>query len=138
MNARTIAARDIRPGDMLDLFGDKYADPHSSPALGLEFENSVTESVAFEKGKRGSVDCCVIYGSGINFACPPDHQVAYAGRDPSWPLQTREEAVADIHSDGYRHTAGNSYAKLRRNGRGMDWAELRSNDEGDHWIVHIN
>jgi hypothetical protein len=131
-----ILARDVRPGDKLDLFGDPYADPQSDPANGLEFEYSLTESVAFEKGKRGSVDCVVLYGTGINVACPPDHAIPYGGRDPAWPVQTWQEARADL-PEGYCHTAGNRFAKLRERGRGMDLAEIRQNAEGDHWIVYI-
>lgn len=133
-NLPKILARDVRPGDMLDLFGDSYADPQSDPSLGLEFEYSVTESVAFEKGKRGSTDCVVLYGSGRNFACPPDYGIPYAGRDESWPVMTWQEARADLEN-GYVHTAGDNFAKL--NGSGMDHATIRHNDAGDHWIVYL-
>lgn len=135
-NLPKIRAADVRPGDMLDLFGDPYADPHSDPANALEFEYSLTESVAFEKGKRGSVDCCVIYGSGINFACPPDHLIPYGGRDPQWPVMTWQEARAELEP-GYVHTAGDNFAKLRERGRGMDHATIRHNEAGDHWPVYL-
>lgn len=134
-NLPKVLARDVRPGDMLDLFGDPYADPQSDPAHGLEFEYSLTESVAFEKGKRGSVDCVVIYGGGVNFACPPDHAIPYGGRDPSYPVQTWQEARADLET-GYVHTAGDNFAKLTGRGK-MDHATIRHNEAGDHWIVYL-
>lgn len=72
-DTRPIAARDVAEGMALDLYGDKYADPHRDPGKALEFEFALVEGTEFEKGRRGSTDCVVIYTGAVNFACPPDH-----------------------------------------------------------------
>lgn len=50
--------------------------------------------------------------------------------------KTWQEARAEIEP-GYVHTAGNSFAKLRERGRGMDWAEIRRDEAGDHTVVYL-
>lgn len=126
-----IKASDVRPGDMLDLYGDAYADPDKDPGEGLEYEYALVEGV---RHVRGSV---TILTNAVNFTCPDSHEIGYGGRDESWPDMTRDEVARDLHSDGYRHTAGNRYAKLAGK-RGMLWAEIRSNEAGEHWPVYLD
>ncbi len=97
-----IKARHIMVGDRLDLYGDKYADPNSDPALALEFEFAEVEGVELEEGNRykGSVDCVVISTGAINFACPADHEIEVSG-EGGLPLFYECGICDHIHVPGY-------------------------------------
>lgn len=125
-----VCAAHVRPGDMLDLYGDAYADPDKDPGNGFEFEYALVESV------RHSRDGVTIYTGAINFACPSNHEIAYGGRDEDWPVMTWDEARAELEP-GYVHTAGDNFAKLNGK-RGMTHATIRSNEAGDHWPVYLD
>jgi hypothetical protein len=71
---------DLKPGDMVDLFGDKYADPDCNPAEGLEFESALVEAVKPAEPVDG-VPAVVVYTFSINFKAPVDHKVKRTGRD---------------------------------------------------------
>lgn len=61
------------PGDLIDLEGDEYADPHrDQPDLEFEF-------VEVEAIQKETEDCWTIYSPQGNWAFPPSHKV---NRDP--------------------------------------------------------
>lgn len=62
----TVQAYDVRPGMVLDLAGDQYADADRSPTL--EIQCAEVESVDYE-----TADCVVIDTSEGSFAFPVDH-----------------------------------------------------------------
>lgn len=72
-----ILASEVKPGDLLDLFGDSYADPNRDNMLCLEFELAGVEGVKME-----GPNCVVIYTGVINFGCPPTHVLKKEGFDP--------------------------------------------------------
>lgn len=61
---------DLEPGDMIDLFGDRFADPNRDPSLAFEFEYQPVYAL-----DREADDCIAVYCD--NFACgfPPDHLI---------------------------------------------------------------
>lgn len=72
---------DLKPGDCLDLEGDKYADPDSDPANGLEFELAVVETVTPAEPVDG-VPAVIVYTlNAVNFKAPVDHKVKRVKRD---------------------------------------------------------
>ena len=75
----TRAVRDLKPGDMIDLAGDKYADPDTQSVM-FECEYAVVADVTPE-----TPECIAIDIEGVDvFGFPPDHLVPYAGRDPGY------------------------------------------------------
>jgi hypothetical protein len=71
---------DLKPGDMVDLYGDKYADPDCNPAEGLEFESALVETVKPAEPVDG-VPAVLVYTFSVNFKAPVDHKVKRTGRD---------------------------------------------------------
>lgn len=66
---------DIKRGDRVDLYGDKYADPDSDPGKCFEFQYAVV----CEK-EQETEDCIVLYfeeDSPVGF--PNDHELKVAG-----------------------------------------------------------
>lgn len=77
---KLVKVRDIRPGDMVDLEGDKYADPDSDPGKGFEFQYALV----CEK-KQETDDCIVLYfeeDSPVGF--PVDHELKVGGHDKEY------------------------------------------------------
>jgi hypothetical protein len=62
-----VAAKDLKEGDLLDLYGDRYADPERDLSAGLEFEFAVVESV-----ETDGPDRVLVYTDKQNFTCPAD------------------------------------------------------------------
>lgn len=74
---RLVKIRDLKPGDMVDLQGDPYADPNHE-AIELEYElMSVYEVVEETPG------CFLVTCNNFDFGCgfPPDHKVLVVGHD---------------------------------------------------------
>lgn len=74
MSARTefmaVPAADLRPGDLIDLEGDVFADPARDRA-DLQFEFQRVERCDREAG-----DCVAVYIAGVDcFGFPPGHHV---------------------------------------------------------------
>lgn len=68
-------AHQLIPGDLVDLEGDKYADPNGDDTL-MEFEYAVVERV-----ERETPECVVVHTDQSSFGCPPDHVVKLAPPD---------------------------------------------------------
>lgn len=82
-----ILAREAKPGDVLDIEGDTYADPDCDPMTGAEFEFTVVEAVKWE-----GPGCVVLYTSLCNFGCPPDHVLKRDRHDAELAEVYAEEA----------------------------------------------
>jgi hypothetical protein len=63
------AVRDLKPGDMVDLQNDPYADPRGDH-IEYEFELAVVAELTYE----GS-GCIVVEFNESTVGFPPDHQV---------------------------------------------------------------
>jgi hypothetical protein len=66
--------QDLLPGDFVDLFNDKFADPNSTPDKGFkgfEFEFEIVLEVVPETATCTRID----FESGFSCGFPPDHQV---------------------------------------------------------------
>lgn len=70
---KTIA--ELVPGDMVDLQGDRFADPKNNYPP-FEFEYSTVMEI-----DRETPTCIAIYFDGFACGFPPDHQVKFAGHD---------------------------------------------------------
>jgi hypothetical protein len=71
---------DLKPGDCLDLYGDKYADPDCDPGNALEFELALVETVKPAEPVDG-VPAVLVYTFSVNFKAPVDHKVKRVKRD---------------------------------------------------------
>lgn len=70
MTTRMIAIKALKPGDMLDLAGDKFADPdHDNPYL--ECQYAVVAGIEFETPNCIRVD----FEEGSSVGFPPEHFV---------------------------------------------------------------
>lgn len=69
-----VAIKDLRPGDMVDLEGDKYADPDGGNAM---LADRLHEVDFVEVETRGCT--CVDF---LDYSCgfPPDHEVRVHSR----------------------------------------------------------
>jgi hypothetical protein len=77
-----LPVKDLRLGDMLDLEGDRWADPNRSNTL-FEFEYQVVWFI-----ERETPNCTVVFlKDGGAFGFPPDHSVLVADQ--------RDNAFAD-------------------------------------------
>jgi hypothetical protein len=85
-----IRARDLRPGDLLDLEGDPYADPRGDSLsadgehfYGFEYELAeVVEPVEFE-----TPTCVVVHTDMVSCGFPPDHEINVSLADKQGRLQ---------------------------------------------------
>lgn len=66
---------DLQSGDLIDLYGDPYADPDKDPGLCYEYE-----TVEVLGGERETAGTYRVDHSSGSFGCPPDHQVKRTGR----------------------------------------------------------
>lgn len=60
----------IREGDLVDLAGDPYADPHHDPNALTAFEHYRVEVIEEE-----TIDCTVIHFNNGSFGFPPEHRL---------------------------------------------------------------
>lgn len=68
--------KDLTPGDMIDLQGDKYADPNRTNVT-YEFEYALVGERQYEGD-----ECLVLYIEGVDaIGFPPDHEVPWHGHD---------------------------------------------------------
>ena len=80
-NPMMYMACNIRPGDVVDLAGDPFADPHKNGqradghAYGYEFEYAVVEAK-----RQETVNCVVLYTSHVNCGFPPRHLIPVVKR----------------------------------------------------------
>lgn len=66
-----MSAINIREGDLLDLYGDKFADPNRDPGLSFEYEYAwVVEPSDVETS-----DCVVVYTDSGTFGFPHSHKI---------------------------------------------------------------
>lgn len=78
-SATNILARDLVPGDVLDLSNNPYARcaEHDGCDTAFEFEYAVVESVVQE-----TPECTVVYTDLATFGCPPDSTVIRVSHQP--------------------------------------------------------
>lgn len=69
----------LKPGDMIDLEADPYADPdHDKPEF--EFEYATVAAI-----EREAPDCVLVWIEGVDaFGFPPDHRVKLVGYDSGY------------------------------------------------------
>jgi hypothetical protein len=61
----------LQSGDMIDLFGDAFADPNKDPSRSFKFEFETVLEV-----KQETHDCFrVDFESGFSCGFPPNHEV---------------------------------------------------------------
>ncbi len=72
---QTIKASELKEGDMIDLEGDKFADPNNDNAA-LECEYCIVEGIEQE-----TPECIVIYTQHVNVAVPTDHPIKLFARE---------------------------------------------------------
>jgi hypothetical protein len=53
------------------------------------------------------------------------------------PLATWDDCARILHADNYRHTAGNSYARLTDKRGKLDKARINKDAEGNHTIEYL-
>lgn len=73
---RLVAVEDLEDGMLVDLQGDKYADPEEDPEY--EFEHALVEHAV-----RETDDCVRADFSGTSVGFPPDHRLRVLDEDPS-------------------------------------------------------
>ena len=61
----------LRPGDYVDLEGDKFANPDSDPGNAYEFEYQIVAAIERETPTCTRVD----FEGGPSVGFPPDHEV---------------------------------------------------------------
>jgi hypothetical protein len=64
-----IAARDVRPGNLLDLEGDRYAGKHDTANV-FAYEYAEVEGIEWE-----TPECVVVHTDQGSFGMPPDHRL---------------------------------------------------------------
>ena len=70
-------AIDLEPGELVDLHGDKFADPDCDPGKGYEFAYATVDHV-----ERETASCVCVYFTDAD-ACgfPVDHMLTFVGKD---------------------------------------------------------
>jgi hypothetical protein len=86
-----VAARDLKPGDCLDLDGDQYADERLQPGADPDAPSELEYELAAVEGIKVEGPAIVVYTDKVNFACPPDHKVKRTKVD----FQLRKELTED-------------------------------------------
>ena len=70
---------DLNPGDIIDLAGDRYADPTGASTY-FECEYAMVSFVRSE-----TPDCIVVGIDGVDwFGFPPDHEVPFIEATPEY------------------------------------------------------
>ena len=79
-NDRLAKIRDLKPGDMVDLEGDPFADPNHDE-IQLQYEYIVVDHVREE-----TPGCWLLEGGNVDFLCgfPPDHEVVVGGHNTDY------------------------------------------------------
>lgn len=76
---RQITVAELKPGDMLDLEGDEYADPARDSRF-FDCEYGLVGAVVVE-----TPTCTLVYIDGVDaFGMPPDHVVQLTGHDTDY------------------------------------------------------
>lgn len=69
---------DLRPGDLVDLQGDKFADPNgTNPRFDCEY-------ACVHEIKKETIACICVYFDGCAFGFPPNHIVKVGGHLPGY------------------------------------------------------
>lgn len=77
---RKVPASAVKPYDVVDFQGDRFADPNGNGesgdghTYGYEYEYAVVEKVEAE-----TPNCTVIYSTQVNCGFPPDHLLTVVG-----------------------------------------------------------
>jgi hypothetical protein len=72
----TIRVSDLKPGDLVDLYGDPFADPDQNPRHSHEFEYATVCEVIPE-----TPGCVAVGFEGFDIVgFPPEHVLVFAGR----------------------------------------------------------
>lgn len=82
MNLETVMVRDLRVGDLVDLEGDRFADPRKDNAL-FECELGSVACVIRETPRCVAIG---IEGADV-YGFPPDHVVRRQRREDAYPDQ---------------------------------------------------
>ena len=78
-SVETRRAADLKPGDMIDLEGDKFADPNRDH-VAFQCEYGVVAEV-----DRETPECVAVYVDGVDsFGFPPDHLIRWVGHDSGY------------------------------------------------------
>ena len=75
---RLVKIRDLKPGDMVDLAGDEFADAYHENMV-LEYQFAVVDEVEEE-----TPTCFVLHSEASTCGFPPDHVVAVGGHDKDY------------------------------------------------------
>jgi hypothetical protein len=78
----TIRVSDLKPGDLVDLYGDPFADPNQDPRHCHEFEYATVCEVIPETPGCVAVSFHLLRGfEGFDIVgFPPEHVLVFAGR----------------------------------------------------------
>lgn len=95
------AVRDLRPGDLVDLEADPYADrPCADGCEDCDLARSTFayEYVQVHELEPETADCLVVFFDGHAVGFPPDHRVPVMATPPVHPI--REHPVISHLGDG--------------------------------------
>jgi len=77
-----VAIRDLKPGDLIDLAGDAWADPNGD-IISYECEYATVAAVEIE-----TPDCtCVHFEGDASVGFPPNHMVPIGGHDTGYDIE---------------------------------------------------
>lgn len=97
---KMVRADQIRQGDIVDLYGDKYADPDEDPGKCYEFENVPVIEIPVAE----TPNCVLIYFDGAAVGFPPEHELKVAAFDSDY--LTLEGAAARFRGEKNAENAG--------------------------------
>lgn len=78
--AKMVRADQIRQGDIVDLYGDKFADPDEDPGNCYEFENTPV----IEIPEAETPNCVLIHFEGVSVGFPPEHELKVVAFDSDY------------------------------------------------------